>query len=187
MRRRPLLLGLLLGPWWLSGTLPRTAWAQNASLSSLALSRDEGALLLEFVVRLDLSRAIEDALHRGVPMYFDATATVRRRRWYWRDRRIARVRRTWRLAFQPLTSTWRVSLGAISRSHDTLPEALSALSASGRWRLCDLSLVDPDSDYVEFSFELDNDQLPRPLQISLPGAADWKLRVEREIPVPGPS
>lgn len=184
MRRRDILHGLLLGPWWLSGTLPRAARAESAALSTLALSRGDGGLLLEFAVRLELPRVVEDALQRGVPMYFEATASVRRRRWYWRDRRIARVRRTWRLAFQPLTATWRVSLGAISRNYDTLPEALGALSASGRWRLCDLSQLEPGSDYVEFSYLLDNSRLPRPMQIALPGASDWTLKVEREIEVP---
>ena len=46
MRRRHLLHGLLLGPWWLGGVVPRTAWAHAAALSNLQLSRGEGALLL---------------------------------------------------------------------------------------------------------------------------------------------
>jgi hypothetical protein len=185
MRRRHLLHGLLLGPWWLSGGLPLAAQAQAASLSSLTLTRDDGALLLDFSVRLDLSPVIEDALQRGVPLYFVATAAVRRRRWYWRDARIARVQRSWRLAFQPLTATWRVSLGALSQTYDGLPEALAAVSASGRWRLCELSLLDPEDDYVEFEYRLDTTQLPRPMQIALPGPSDWALRVERELKVPG--
>ncbi|RVT52375.1 DUF4390 domain-containing protein [Rubrivivax albus] len=184
MRRRHMLHGLLLGPWWLGGVVPRTAWAQAASLSNLQLSRGDGALLLDFAVRLQLPRAVEDALQRGVPMYFVASATVRRSRWYWRDARIARVRRTWRLAFQPLTATWRVSLGALSQNHDTLPEALASLSASAGWPVCELSQLAPDGDYVEFAYALDTERLPRPMQIGLPGASDWVLRVERELKVP---
>lgn len=186
MRRRHLLHGLLLGPWWLGGALPRPAWAQPATLSSLSLSRGDDALLLDFAVRLSLARSIEDALQRGVPLYFVAAATVRRGRWYWRDRRIARVRRTWRLAFQPLTATWRVSLGALSTSHDTLPDALAALSASAGWRVCDLSLLEPEGDYVEFAYRLDTERLPRPMQIALPGASDWNIAIERELKVPPP-
>jgi hypothetical protein len=186
MRRRHLLHGLLLGPWWLGGGLPRPAWAQAATLSSLSLARGDDALLLDFAVRLSLTRPIEDALQRGVPLYFQATATVRRSRWYWRDKRLARVRRTWRLAFQPLTATWRVSLGALSTSHDTLPEALAVLSASAGWRVCELSLLEAEGDYVEFGYQLDTERLPRPMQIALPGASDWTLIVERELEVPPP-
>ena len=188
MHRRHLLHGLLLGPCWLSGTVPRAAHAQEplAVLSSLQLSRADGSLQLDFAVRLQLSPTIEDALQRGVPLYFVAAATVRRNRWYWRDARIARVRRTWRLAFQPLTATWRVSLGALSQNHDTLPDALAALSASAGWPICDLSLLAPAGDYVEFAYALDTERLPRPMQIALPGTSDWALRVQRELKVPAP-
>jgi hypothetical protein len=40
---------------------------------------------LEFAARLELPRAVEDALQRGVPLYFVAEAQLLRSRWYWRD------------------------------------------------------------------------------------------------------
>ena len=46
---------------------------------------------------------VEDALQHGVPLYFVAEAEVFRDRWYWRDERVARRPRVWRLAYQPLT------------------------------------------------------------------------------------
>lgn len=185
MRRRDLLPGLLLAPWWLGGLVPRVAMAQAVELGTLALHSEDGALTLEFAARLTLSRAIEDALMRGVPVYFVAEAQLLRRRWYWRDERIARVRRIWRLAFQPLTGTWRVGLGALTQTYDTLAEAMATLSAAGRWRIADLSELEADSrHYVEFSYRLDTTQLPSPMQIGLTGQTDWVLRVERELPVP---
>ena len=184
MRRRDLLPGLLLAPW-LAGLLPRAARAQTVELSTLRLQRDDGALTLEFAVRTTLSRSVEDALRRGVPMYFLAEAELFSRRWYWRDERIARVRRSWRLAHQPLTGTWRVSLGALTQTYATLPEAMSALSGAGRWKIADLSELDPESrHYVEFSYRLDTTQLPSPMQIGLGGQADGVLRIERELNVP---
>ena len=185
MRRRDLLPGLLLAPWWLGGLVPRVAMAQAIELGTLALHREDGALTLEFVARLTLSRAVEDALMRGVPVYFVAEAQLLRRRWYWRDERITRVRRIWRLAFQPLTGTWRVGLGALTQTYDTLADAMATLSAAGRWRIADLSELEADSrHYVEFSYRLDTTQLPSPMQIGLTGQTDWVLRVERELPVP---
>jgi hypothetical protein len=80
-------------------------------------SRGEGTLDLEFAVRLSLPRAVEDALHRGVPVYFVAEAQLLRNRWYWRDERVARVQRTWRVAYQPLTGNWRVGLGGLNQTH----------------------------------------------------------------------
>lgn len=156
--------------------------AQTVEVSTLALRRDEGALSLDFVARLNLSRTVEDALLRGVPVYFSAQATVLRSRWYWRDERIARVGRSWRLAHQPLTGTWRVALGALSQTYTSLAEALDAISRLTGWRLAELSQIDPDSrHYVEFAFRLDTSQLPSPMQIGLTGQSDWTLGVERTL------
>ena len=91
--RWALALGLLLAL-----LQPPRLHAQAVELKQLQLQRHDGDLTLEFSARLILSTAIEDALRRGVPLYFNARATVYRDRWYWRDERVARVSRTWRLA-----------------------------------------------------------------------------------------
>jgi len=178
-RTEALLAGLLLCAGLL--VAPGAA-AQGVELKSLRVERRDGELSLEFSHRLSLGSAIEDALHRGVPMYFSAQATVYRNRWYWRDERVARVHRTWRLAYQPLTANWRVSLGGLSQSYGTLAEALAPLSRVSGWRLLDGEKLEPgERYYVEFSFKLDNSQLPQPMQIDLGG--DWKLGVERSLRV----
>jgi hypothetical protein len=186
LRRRSLLQALALLPWVGAGAvLPGPARAQGATLTTLNLSRADGQVLLEFAVRLALPRVVEDALQRGVPVYFVAEATLFRRRWYWRDERVARVRRSWRVAFLPLTSTWRVRLGALSQAHATLPDALSAVTSSGGWLLADVGQLEPGAThYVEFEYQLDTRQLPSPMQIDLGVRSEWTLRVEREIPLP---
>ena len=178
LRRWLLALVALLGT-----LLPMSAaMAQAVELKQLQLQRRDGELTLEFSVRLTLGSAIEDALHRGVPLYFNARATVYRDRWYRRDERIARVNRTWRLAWQPLTASWRLSLGGLSQNYGTLSEALAPLSQISGWRLVELDKLEPGSRYhVEFSFALDNSQLPQPMQIDLGG--DWKLGIERSLRV----
>lgn len=179
VRRRTLLgLGLTLA-LGLAG--PGTAQTGPAvELLSLQLVRQEGVLSLEFATRVNLPRAVEDALRRGVPVYFVAQADLYRSRWYWRDERVARVSRSWRIAYQPLTDAWRVGLGGLNQSFASLSEALTSASRSAGWKVADLSQLDPDSRYyVEFSWRLDNTQLPSPMQIGLTGQADWTLGVER--------
>ena len=70
------------------------ARAQGIELAQLQTARRDGELTLEFAARITLPKAVEEALHRGVPVYFVAEAELRRRRWYWRDERVARVSRT---------------------------------------------------------------------------------------------
>lgn len=158
--------------------------AQPVDLALLQLQRQDSELTLDFDARLTLPRAVEDAMQRGVPVYFVAEATLYRSRWYWRDERVARVQRSWRVAYQPLTSTWRVGFGGFNQSFQTLGEALSAVSRSTRWKIAELTQLEPDArHYVEFSYRLDNTQLPSPMQIGLGSQADWVLGVERVLRV----
>ncbi|MBC7938671.1 MAG: DUF4390 domain-containing protein [Chitinophagaceae bacterium] len=177
--RRRILQGLGLMLVWL-WVFP--AWAQGVELVTLRTSREEGALNLEFSTRVTLTKTVQDALERGIPIYFLAQAELKRSRWYWRDERVARVSRAWRIAYQPLTSSWRVGLGGLYQSHATLAEALAAASGSSAWRLADLAQIDPDSRYyIEFSYRLDTTQLPGPMQFGLVGQGDWAVSVDRTL------
>ncbi|MFO1338977.1 MAG: DUF4390 domain-containing protein [Burkholderiaceae bacterium] len=154
--------------------------AQGIDLTTFELARADGALLLDFVAKPALSKAVEDAMQRGVPVYFVAQATLYRSRWYWRDERVARVTRSWRLSYQPLTNTWRLGFGTLSQSYPSAEEALNMAARASRWRVADAELIEPGQKYyVEFSYRLDNNQLPRPMQLDLAAQADWQLSVER--------
>ena len=178
----PGLLAVLLAA--LCGWLPAPVRAQAAELTALQTSRSDGALELEFAVRLNLPRTVEDAMYRGVPVYFVAEARLLKDRWYWRDERVARVRRTWRVAYQPLTGSWRVGLGGLNQTTATLADALLVATRSAGWKLVDLDRLDADGDYaLEFSYRLDSSQLPGPMQFGLGGQNDWSVGVSRTIKV----
>jgi hypothetical protein len=174
-----LALALLLG---LLGTA--TVRAQGIELALLQLQRQDGELALDFDARLMLPKSVEDAMQRGVPVYFVAEAALYRNRWYWRDERVARVQRSWRVAYQPLTSTWRVGFGGFNQSFQTLGEALSVVSRSSRWKVAELAQLEAESKYyLEFNYRLDSSQLPSPLQLGLGSQSDWVLGVERSLRV----
>jgi Domain of unknown function (DUF4390) len=174
---------------WLVLTLVLpTTWAQGVEVVGLTAQRGSEAVTLEYQLRVALPVAVEEAAQRGVPLYFAATVTLWKPRWYWRDERVARVRREWRLTYQPLTSSWRVSQGGLGQSHASLAEAMGAMVRAGGWRIADAAQVDADAhSYVEFEWQLDTSQLPRPLQIGLAGvgagAGEWALGVERTLKV----
>jgi hypothetical protein len=178
----PALLSALL--WSMSGLWPVAARAQGVELLTLQTARAEGGLNLEFAARISLPRAVEDALQRGVPIYFVAEAQLLRNRWYWRDERVARVARSWRVAYQPLTGAWRVGLGGLNQTYTSLGEALTTASRSAGWHLAELAQLDADkSYYLEFSYRLDTSQLPGPMQFGLGGQGDWAVGASRVIKV----
>jgi len=172
---------------WLVAVLllaPLSGRSQGIELPVLDVARQDGGLVLDFSARPALSRAVEDALQRGVPLYFVAQATVYRPRWYWRDERVARATRTWRISYQPLTSSWRVSIGALSQTAGSAAEALAIATRAVRWKIAEAGDIEPGEHYyVEFNYRLDSAQLPRPMQLDLAAQADWRLSVERSLKI----
>lgn len=160
---------------------PRHGRAESVELTNFTVARSDEGVFLSFTAGFELPHSVEDALQRGVPLYFEAEATLLQSRWYWRDKRIARANRSWRLTYQPLTRMYRVSTGGLNQNFETLPEALDVLRRSSRWKIAEAGAVDPEAQsyYVEFSYRLDTSLLPRPMQIGIGGEAAWSLSVER--------
>jgi hypothetical protein len=142
--------------------------------------RSEEGLLLDYALDFELPRGAEDALNKAVPLYFVAEAEVFRDRWYWRDKRVASASRLWRIVYQPLTLSYRVTFGGLSQTYATRDEALAAMRRSVNWRIAEPGQIEDGSrHYVEFRFRLDTSLLPRPMQIGIGGQPDWALSVER--------
>lgn len=178
MKRLRWAAGWCLGLLWLwLGVLP-AAFAADAELTNFELVRDDG-LLLNYAVNVELSHGVEDALSKAVPLYFVAEAEVFRSRWYWRDQRVAHAVRVWKIVFQPLTSTYRVTFAGLSQNFDSRDEALNSITRGARWKIAEAGQLDGGADYVEFSYRLDTSLLPRPMQIGIGGQADWAIAVRR--------
>lgn len=157
------------------------ALGAEPELTQFELSRDEEGVYLTFAVSFELGRSPDEALMKSVPLFFVAEAQVFRERWYWRNRRVAQTSRVWKVVFQPLTSTYRVTTeGGLSQSYPTRAEAIAAVSRSTRWKVAETGHIEEGSrHYVEFEFRLDVNLLPRPMQIGVSGQPDWRLSVQR--------
>lgn len=178
-RRRRLVQAGLLAAGGLTGAV-RAAGDGRLELSAFELQRPDDGLLLSYGVALALPDAVEDALLKGVPLHFVVEVEVHRERWYWRDLRVARQRREWRLAWQPLTRRHRLSLGGFTQQHERLEDALAVIAAASRWQVAEPGTLDPEASHrVSFSFRLDSSRLPRPLQFSAGTTDAWSLELER--------
>lgn len=166
--------------------------SRSAELTQFNVERADDGVYLSAIVRFDLPAVVEDALLKGIPMFFVAEADVYLNRWYWADKRVASATRTIRLAYQPLTRRWRVNIvsglinnsaglrATLNQNYDTLPEALSAVQRLSRWRIADNTEVEVDVVHkLEFSFFLDLSQLPRPFQIGVAGQKDWTISAQQ--------
>jgi hypothetical protein len=135
-------------------------------------------------------------LLKGIPLIFVAEAEVRRDRWYWYDKKLIVANRQMRLAYQPLTRRWRLNItngfgnnslgsglgGGLPQYFDTLTEAMSKVQRINRWRIVELTELDPDTWHtLDLNFKLDVSQLPRPFQIGLIGQNDWNISASKSI------
>lgn len=156
-------------------------------VQSLAVNRSAEGITAEYQLRVSLPRAVEDAALRGVPLYFRAELELFKPRWYWRDDRVARAVREWRLSYQPLTASWRVSQAGIGQSFATLAEALATMTQASQWRVAEAGVAEANNrHYAEFSWRLDTSQLPRPLQIGVNSAvtgSDWAVTAEGSVKI----
>lgn len=186
------LAALLAGLWLaLAPLVPAHADSRGAEVSQMRVEIDGDGVYLTAGVKFELSAIVEDALQKGIPMFFVAEADLLRHRWYWADQRVASVERHMRLAYQPLTRRWRlnvspqpisdVGLGVtLNQNFDNLADALAAIQRFSHWKIADASAIEPGERYnVDFRFQLDVSQLPRPFQIGAVGEADWNISASR--------
>jgi hypothetical protein len=169
--------------------LPAVAQGPQAEITQLALERTDEGVLLSASVTFEVPAIIEDALAKGIPMFFVAEAVLFRDRWYWYDKEVAAAARHMRLSYQPLTRRWRLVVSptpignsglALGQTFETREEAWSAVQRISHWKIAESSAVDPDQAYnVDFRFRLDVSQLPRPFQIGALGHADWNITALR--------
>lgn len=180
----------LLGAW-LCLALAAPSLAAPTQITQLRVERADDGVQLSAVVRFELPAAVEEALLKGVAIFFVIEADIYRDRWYWTDPQVSSAVRTLRLAYQPLTGQWRVNIvpgliasssglrATLNQNYDTLAEALSAIQRTARWKIAEAGDLDPAAAYtLDLNFRLDLSQLPRPFQIGIAGQRDWTIAAQ---------
>lgn len=172
------------------------ALAQStAEFSQVRTERIEDEILVSAQIGFELPSAVEDALLKGIPMYFVVQADIAKERWYWYDKKVVSAERYMRIAYQPLTRRWRLNVStgvdragsnglALNQSFDTLQQAMGVVKRVFRWKVADAGELDGGGKHkLELRFRLDLSQLPRPFQIGAIGQSDWDVGASVVIPL----
>ena len=184
---RALLLTLAVG--W--GSI--SAWAITpVELHGLKLERIEQGVYLSATLHFEMPAVLEEAMFKGVSLYFVTEVDLVRERWYFYDKNVAHVERHVRLSFMPLTRRWRVSVSGkpfsagglgmnMGESYDSLEDALVSVRRLVQWRVVNFADLEADSKQnIELSFRLDLTQLPRPLKMGAAGQSDWNINLVKK-------
>lgn len=152
------------------------ARADGIEVRNAALISGEDGYFLEAEFDIALTHTLEDALNKGVPLYFTLEFELIRPRWYWFNEKLGNARQQYRLSYNALTRQYRVGVGTLYQNFATLAEALAFLN---RVRLRDI--VEPGalgkgaSYTAALRLRLDSSQLPRPFQVSAVGSREWSI------------
>jgi hypothetical protein len=145
----------------------------------------EGAIVLNATFEFDLPQALEEAVQKGIALYFNIEFELFRKRWYWFDRRIAASTLVYRLSYSPLTRQYRLARGGLSQPFESLEEALALVKSVRNWRVADKAMFLPGEDYdAQVRMRLDVSQLPKPFQVNAITSREWSLSSDwRELQV----
>jgi hypothetical protein len=166
-------LGLILLAWAVS------AFAQGILVKSAELVENSGDYHLSANFEVELTPTLEDALNKGLPLYFLVEFDLIYPRWYtlylW-NQRLVEFDQVYRLSYNALTRQYRLSYGALHQNIDTLDEALALLGRlRGRRLFSESDLVEGRVYEAQIRMRLDTAQLPKPFQITALASRDWTL------------
>jgi hypothetical protein len=156
--------------------LPQPARADTLVARGASLAPGEEAWLLSADFDVALPAAVEDALSKGVSLFFVLELEVTRSRWYWFDQRAGSATQTYRLAYNTLTRQYRLSTGPLFQTFTSLEEALAMMGRVRRRPMLPANALARGSSYqAAVRMRLDISQLPRPFQASPFAAREWAV------------
>ena len=136
----------------------------------------EDYYVLDADIDIALSAPLEDALHKGIPLYFQLEFELVRSRWYWFNDKAVTLQQQYRLSYSALTRQYRIGIGAFYQNFVTLSEALQVLSRVRRREDLDPGALSKGLVYTAgLRLRLDTSQLPRPFNLNALGSREWSL------------
>lgn len=172
-----LLLAVALAGWLGLGQLARAGTIEPISAK---LTSAEDAYVLSAEFELDLGSHFEDAVSRGVPLYFVLELEITRNRWYWPSEHIAGRSLKYRLAYIPLVRQYRLSSGGtLHQNFSSLSDALRVMGRVAALPVAERSMLKIGETYqVALRLALDRQQLPKPLQVDAIANRDWQIEAK---------
>jgi hypothetical protein len=166
------------------GVAPAVARADVIPVESAEVRIEEGDVLLTAEFALQFNATLEEALQRGIPLYFVLDVDIVRPRWWWLDERVGGSSVQYRVSWQPLTRQYRVASGLLSQSFDTLAEVERLIGRVTARAVARVAELERGSRYeAVVRLRLDVNQLPKPFQVNALASRDWQLASEpRRIP-----
>jgi len=177
---RALLLGVFFFAWLTA------AYAEGIYVNKAELRLDDDGYHLSASYDIGLTQVMQQALSRGIPLYFIGEFSLTRSRWYWMNEDVFQWEQTIKLSYNVLTRQYRISRGALFQNFASLNDALNILARQNSPAI-PAGLLKKEEGYIAewikregnlvaaVRLRLDNSQLPKLLQVNALSGSDWSL------------
>jgi len=160
----------------LASGAPAPARADVVPVKSADLRIAEGDAVLSAEFELTLTPALEEALEKGIPLYFTIEFELARSRWYWTAEKIADWSITYRVSYNALTRQYRVGSGPLGQQFESLEEVQRFLGRVSSRPVARAETLTRGTKYeAAIRLKLDVNQLPKPFQVSALASREWQL------------
>lgn len=151
--------------------------AVTVLFADLKLNDDSWTLNAAFNVRLN--RTQEEALKKGISLYFVTEVELDRKRDWWFNEDVTIASRIGRLNYNPLTRRYQLESVDGYKAYDTLFEALAELGRIESWAIVPKKSLKQGNHYLaSIRMRLDRGQLSKPLQINALASGKWEVEGE---------
>jgi len=166
-------LSLCWAPWI------SPAVADTIPVKSAELTPEDESYALSAQFDVAFNPTLEEALQKGVSLYFVLEFELLRPRWYWLDEKLVAQSIQYRITYSPLTRQYRVTSGLLSQQLDSLDEVEHLLSRiASRPVIAEDALAKGARYEAAVRLRLDVAQLPKPFQVNALASRDWSLQSE---------
>lgn len=157
------------------------AHAQEVEIKRASLENSEEGYRIALGFDFQLNRDLEDAISRGLSLYFTTQIEITRPRWYWLNDKTVSTSQTTRISYNTLTRQYHAAIGGRLRaSFKTLDEALALVRNPGRWIIAEPGVLKPGETYLlSVRMGLDLGLMAKPFQVNALNSSDWRLSSER--------
>ena len=155
---------------------PAAALAEGIGVRSAEVQLVDDGWQLDAQFDMQFNARLEEAVNRGVPLYFIVEFEISRPRWYWFDEKPIQVSQVYKISYTPLLRQYRLSVGNIYQNFTRFEEVTRVLSRLRGWHIADKGAFKKDQVYqAALRMRLDTAQLPKPFQLNAIASRDWTL------------
>ncbi len=150
--------------------------AEGINVMSATIEPADDGWNLDVLFDVQFSQRLEEAVNRGVPLYFVVEFELSRPRWYWFDEKPVQLSQSYRISYTPLLRQYRLTVGTVYQNFTRFEEVTRVLSRLRGWHVADKGALKKDQVYqASVRMRLDTAQLPKPFQLNAIASRDWSL------------